>query len=155
MSMFVGCESTAPNQEDSTKAAMIQAEEIENFACINEQAGTAIAVSEATSTIVGEWQLKAMLTMIQKKEIPNYSLKINSDLSVTVFKGGKKIHEDKLTISKETGENYSTLKVESSRENFSADDFNFLYGNLRICEKELLIDNGMMFDAPAYYFRKK
>ena len=147
------CESNAPN-EDSSAVAMIEAEDVNNFNCINAQADNAISTSEAKTNIVGEWQLKAILTMIPNNEVPNIVLKVNNDLSVTVTKAGKKVHEDKLKISKESGENYSVLKIESSRGEFSNGDFNFLYGNLRVCEKELFIDNGVAFDAPGYFFRK-
>jgi hypothetical protein len=82
-------------------------------------------------------------------------LKISKDLSVSVFRAGKNLHDDELSISTEVGNVFKGLVLESSRKNFSNGDFNFLYGNLRVCDKELLIDNGMAFDAPAYFFRKK
>lgn len=151
----VACESTDANQEGLSTVAMIQAEDTTSFTCINEQADNAISVAEAKANIVGQWQLKAVLTMLPQNEVANFVLKIGSDLTVSVFKAGKQIHEDKLVISEESGENYRTLKVESSRRDFSNGDFNFLYGNLRVCEKELFIDNGVAFDAPGYFFRKK
>ncbi|MFB0909307.1 MAG: hypothetical protein QMB03_13750 [Spirosomataceae bacterium] len=154
VSLFFSCESQNIDGEIGG-VAMIQAEEIANFTCINKQADNAIPVSEAKDKIAGEWQLKAMLTMIQVNEVPNVVLKINKDLSVTVLQAGKKIHDDKLIITEKSGDNYRLLKIESSRQEFSNGDFNFLYGNLRVCDNELFIDNGIAFDAPGYYFRKK
>jgi uncharacterized protein (DUF111 family) len=152
--LFLSCESQSVDKEIST-VAMIQAEEIANFTCINKQADNAIPVSEAKDKIAGEWQLKAILTMIQSNEVPNIVLKVSEDLSVTVLQAGKKVHDDKLKITEESGDNYRVLKIESSRENFSNGNFNFLYGNLRVCDNELFIDNGIAFDAPGYFFRKK
>ncbi len=155
LTSVITCDTTVPNQDGMSTLAMIQAESLENFTCVNGQADKAIAVSEAKTRISGEWQLKAVMTMLQQNEVPNFVLQISDDLSVSVFRAGKKIHKDKLKITEESGENYRVLKLESSRKDFSNGDFNFLYGTLRVCDKELLIDNGMMFDAPGYYFRKR
>lgn len=149
------CESEVINNEEESTVAMIQAEEISNFTCINSQADEAIPLEDATSKIVGEWQLKAILTMIQSNEVPNIVLKIDNNLEVSVLEAGKKVHDDKLKITVESGENYSILKLESSRGEFSNGNYNFLYGNLRVCDNELFIDNGIAFDAPGYYFRKR
>lgn len=154
ISLFFSCESQSVEEEMST-LAMIQAEEIASFTCINQQADEAIPASSAADKIIGEWQLKAIMTMRPNDEVPNIVLKISKDLSVSVFRAGKNLHDDELSISTEVGNVFKGLVLESSRKNFSNGDFNFLYGNLRVCDKELLIDNGMAFDAPAYFFRKK
>lgn len=154
LTSVITCDTTLPSQDENSSLAMLQAENLENFTCVNAQADKAISVSEAKEKISGEWQLKAVMTMIPQNEVPNFVLKITDDLSVSVFRAGKKIHEDELKITEESGENYRVLKLESSRQDFSNGDFNFLYGNLRVCEKELFIDNGIMFDAPGYFFRK-
>lgn len=154
LSILISCESESVDEEIST-VAMIEAESIADFTCINEQADNAPPVSEAKNKVVGDWQLKAILTMLPSNEIPNIVLRIDNELAVSVFQAGVIVHADNLKITGESGTNYSILKLESSRENFSNGDFNFLYGNLRVCDNELFIDNGIAFDAPGYYFRKK
>ncbi len=153
-SLLFSCESPSVNEEMST-VAMIQAEEPSSFNCINEQVDKAIPVIEASNKIVGEWQLKAIISMLPRNQIPNIVLKIDRDLAVRVFLAGKEIHRDKLSFSTEFDNVFRNLVIQSSRQEFSNGDFNFLYGNLRICNKEKLIDNGIAFDAPGYLFRKK
>ncbi|MDP5122212.1 MAG: hypothetical protein NWQ46_11495 [Spirosomaceae bacterium] len=152
--LIFSCESQTVDEEMSTEA-MIQAEATGSFNCINEQADKPITLTEANSKMAGEWQLKAIMTMIPSNEVPNIVLKIDKDLAVSVYIAGKKQHDDQLSIATEAGNVFKGIVLQSSRNQFSNGDFNFLYGNLRVCDKEMLIDNGMAFDAPAYFFRKK
>lgn len=154
--LFASCESTDPEKDEGLSTeAMIQAEAVSNFTCINKQADNAIPVADAKAKIVGEWQLKTIISMLPSNQIPNIVLKIDQDLAVKVFLAGKEIHTDKLSFSTEFDNVFRNLVIQSSRQEFSNGDFNFLYGNLRVCDSELFIDNGIAFDAPGYLFRKK
>lgn len=149
---FWSCETQ--QAEDLSQLEMIEAEQVQNFSCLNAQLKTAKSVSETQNLIPGTWQLKAIMSMLPSTEIPNYVLVIDNDYNVIVKKAGKSVVADKLIFFEKNEYGSSVIGLKNTKQYFDNQDFSFLYGTIRICENELLIDNGMAFDAPGYYFRK-
>lgn len=149
-----GCEK-AITDDETENLAMIQAENASEFECINNQADNPPSIAVAKERMVGTWQLKSIFSMLPPKEIPNIELTINNDLSTILKKGGKVIDNGQLTLKEETVNDFTSIKISSNKEYFDNGEYGYLFGYFRVCEKEMLIDNGMMFDAPGYFFRKK
>jgi hypothetical protein len=152
---FFSCESenaTPKSRENLTMA---------DFDCLNKQANQSLTVSEANKLIYGKWKLYGMLTMLPTKEIPDIKL-ILSNLPTSpsekpvaeIFENGVLKGMVKFVLKEMKWETYTNVVVESENVSLPADYYNFIKGNIRICEGELMIDNGIAFDAPAYLFRK-
>lgn len=134
---------------------------ISDFDCLNKQADNSLTLMEANKYIFGEWQLNGMITMLPSKEIPDLKIILsNIPASPTekpiaeIFENGVSKGNVKFELKEMKWESYISVVMESENVSLSTDYYNFIKGNIRICEGELMIDNGMAFDAPAYLFRK-
>ncbi|MCU0324944.1 MAG: hypothetical protein MUF45_06785 [Spirosomaceae bacterium] len=135
-------------------------ESLKDFDCINKAVDKSLTISEVRSKIFGEWQLKGMITMLPTKEVPDSKVifkKIAGDTDNVLgeyYLNGKLKGSAVCTFKQVNIEQTSYVTMSSDKEMFDADTYNFFRGNIRICDEELMIDNGMAFDAPAYLFRK-
>jgi hypothetical protein len=73
-----------------------------------------------------------------------------------VMEKGKMIGTVTYTISESIGEDKNKYLKINSGENitYTNGNGNIIRGQLRICQNELLLDNGMAFDAPGYLFKR-
>lgn len=131
----------------------IQREEVSAFDCINKQADNPPKLSDAQKWIVGKWQLKSIITMVPENQIPNMQAEFLSDGTVFVFLAGKKVYTDAFSIIENKEGNYSSLQLINDNL-LSESEYRIVNGTLRICEKEMMVDQGIAFDAPGYLFRK-
>lgn len=158
---FISCENDDP-EGLTPLPAMIQAEEPSAFECINAQADNPPTLENAKKWIVGKWQLKAMITMIQNSEVPNYQVEFKEDGGVFVSKAGELIYTDAYSLIE--GEQFENPAIQIITDNLmpNSTEGDLVIGNegsiikgwVRICENELMLDHGIAFDAPGYLFRK-
>ncbi len=98
--------------------------------------------------------------MIPSTEVPNIKIEFLADGGVTVTNAGKTVFTNAYSINAVTENDYSYINITTDAvtitDEFGQDSSgdNFLKGTIRICENELLIDNGIAFDAPGYLLRK-
>ena len=145
------------NDKDSAinpNSEMIQGEDSGEFPCVNAQADTLPTLDSAKALIVGKWQLKGMIARMANPEIPNYQIEFLADGGVTVTLAGKKVFSDAYSVIEETSNGYRNLKLITDSLMDLENQHNIVKGNIRICEKELMLDQGIAFDAPGYLFRK-
>ncbi len=146
-------ENTTPKSRENLSLA--------DFECLNLQADKSLTISEVNKKIYGEWQLYGLLTMLPTKEIPDLMIVLSNITAspsekptAQIFENGKLKGKVKFTFKEMKLEEFTSVTIESENETLPVDYYNFIKGTIRICEAELMIDNGMAFDAPAYLFRK-
>jgi hypothetical protein len=120
--------------------------------------------AEANQHIYGRWKLiKIFAFRVQNIEVPDMEiLFVGSPGTVTdnqvayVMEKGKMIGTVTYTISESIGEDKNKYLNINSGENitYTNGNGNIIRGQLRICQNELLLDNGMAFDAPGYLFKR-
>lgn len=154
------CEKASVDTEISDSIAFVEAEAYSEFDCINQQADNPTSEDNARKWIVGKWQLKGMITMMPTTEVPNIKIEFKEDGGVFVTNAGKNIFTNAYSINETTENGFKYLIISTdfitNTDNFGNDlgEYNFLKGTIRICENELMIDNGIAFDAPGYLLRK-
>ena len=126
-----------------------------NFDCVNAQFDNAPTLGEASSRIVGQWQLKKMAAMRIQTEVPNIRLVFSSNKTVEVYQNEQLIQQDKYQLIENQQGTTRFIALETTKTTFQNGDYSFLRGTVRVCDAELLIDNGMAFDAPGYFFVKQ
>ncbi|MBA4848933.1 hypothetical protein [Emticicia sp. BO119] len=147
------------SDQDVPSPNMVKAESILDFDCLRNSANVSLKIADVKKEIYGEWQLKGMITMVPPSdEVPNVKLIISEKAD------GKQLAEiyenDKLTkimtydLIQSEYEQIFMVGINPDKEKFDDGSYNFIRGSIRICTGELMIDNGMAFDAPAYLFRK-
>lgn len=151
-SLLVSCESM--DMKDKTEN-FLQAENLNDFDCINKQADSAASLKDAQKWIVGKWRLKGIISMLPSNQVPDIELEFFEDGGVFVYKNGVNTYTDAYSIVEKTENSYSYLKLIGDNMILDHQETPIPRGVLRICEKELMIDQGMAFDAPAYLFRKE
>jgi hypothetical protein len=119
---------------------------------------------EANQHIYGRWKLiKIFAFRAPNVEVPDMEiLFVGSPGTATdnqvayVIQKGINIGTVKYTISESLGENKNKYLNINSGENitYTNGNSNIIRGQLRICQNELLLDNGMAFDAPGYLFKR-
>ncbi|MFT5885514.1 MAG: hypothetical protein ACI9IP_001974 [Arcticibacterium sp.] len=157
---FTACEDKAMEGENLDAVAFVQAESFQDFTCVYQQADNPPAIADARKWIVGKWQLKGIISMVPNMEVPNIKVEFLADGGVFVTNAGKTVFTNAYSINDVTENNYSYINITTDAtvitdglgQDSSGD--NFLKGTIRICENELMIDNGIAFDAPGYLFRK-
>jgi hypothetical protein len=126
-----------------------------NFDCVNAQADKAPALADAQKNIVGSWTLKRVASMMPTTSVPNIEIIFRQNGSYDLIKDGKVIGTDTYKIKEESMSNSTWLTISATQESFSNQEYNIVRGSLRVCANEMLIDNGMAFDAPGFYFARK
>lgn len=147
-------------KNDSSTPIPTESQTLNDFPCLMKQANESLTTATVNKNIFGNWQLYGKLTMLPTKQIPNLKLTIlplqgnKETLSIEIFENN--LSKGKVTAKLSEIDALQQTFVQINSENISlpSDYYNFIRGTVRICEKELMIDNGMAFDAPAYLFRK-
>lgn len=134
--------------------AMIQKEEPSAFTCINSQADNPPTLDNAKKWIVGKWQLKSMITMMPNTQVPNYQIEFKEDGGVFVNLAGVAVYTDAYSVVETVENNFSSIKMVTDNLMDFSNEHNIVKGTIRICEKELMLDQGIAFDAPGFLFRK-
>lgn len=153
--VFASCEKTSVNAEIPDNVAFLDAEALSEFTCINQQTDNPPRISDARKWIVGKWQLKGMITMIPYVEVPNIKIEFKEDGGVFISNAGENVFTNAYSLNENENNGYKSIVI--STDDFGTDPFNennILSGTIRICENELMIDNGIAFDAPGYLLRK-
>lgn len=145
---------TETEDEEIPFPAMIQAEEPTAFSCINAQADNSPTLENAKKLLIGKWQLKGVIAMIRNPEIPNYQIEFKEDGGVFITLAGKSVFTDAYSLIEATENDFRYLKLVTDNLLGANNEHNIAKGTVRVCEKELMLDQGIAFDAPGYLFRK-
>lgn len=145
--------------EEIPALGMVKAESILDFDCLRNWADVSLKIADAKKEIYGEWQLKGMITMMPpSSEVPDVKLRIsqkdNGKQLAEIYENGKLTHTMTYDLKQEEYEKLLWVAIQPDKETFDDGSYNYIKGSIRICPGELMIDNGMAFDAPAYLFRK-
>lgn len=145
---------TTNDKEEIPIPAMIQGEEPAAFSCVNAQADNPPTLETAKKLIVGKWQLKGVIAMIENPEIPNYQVEFMEDGGVFVTLAGKNVYTDAYSLVENNENNYRSINLVTDTFPETFNENNIVKGTIRICENELMVDQGIAFDAPGYLFRR-
>jgi hypothetical protein len=129
---------------------------------LNKQANQSLTKKLATKYIYGEWQLAGMITMVPTNVIPDIKVVFKDVLGAPIdkqiaeyYENGKLLGSTLYTLNQIENGEQKMVEIKSDVEIFDNQVYNLFRGNIRICENELMIDNGIAFDAPGYLFRRK
>lgn len=125
----------------------------DNFDCVR-NGGTLKGKAAMEFQIVGIWKLKKVSAMIPNPPVPNVSITFTSASQVQIAKDDKLLYKgpfewqeiDSLT------ETFQILNIKSWDYQTLGD--NYIRGAIRMCNTQLLIDDGMAADGPGYFFVK-
>ena len=117
-----------------------------------------MVVADVKGNIYGEWQLRELIgNMPTKSKVPDLKVvfKEISDKQVAdIYSDGKLSTTIAYSLKQKDGNGYRSVEIISDSTNFQNGDYNFLKGTIRICENQMMIDNGIAVDAPGYIFTK-
>jgi hypothetical protein len=135
--------SCAKNDDINTESAL----KASDFDCINDNIDKALNIKDVEAFLYKSWKLRYVATMLPSNKIDNIELKFNKDGVCEIYKDGKLSESVGFKIYNKLENNFKSVNIESQKSNSQ-----ILNGRIMICEKQLLIDQGMALDAPAYYF---
>lgn len=152
----MACETeNVANSEAIDNVEFIEAETLEEFNCVGQQVEDLPSIEDARTMIVGTWQLKGMITMMPTEEVPNIKVEFKEDGGVFVTNAGENVFTNAYSINENVSEDgYRSIVITTDEFGTDFNENNFIKGTIRICEDELMIDNGIAFDAPGYLLRK-
>lgn len=139
---------------------MIKAESILDFDCLRNSADVPLKIADVKKEIYGEWQLKGMITMAPPAtgDMPDVRLVISQKGTgkqfAEIYRDGKLVNTMTYDLEQIEQGKLAWVTIKPDKETFDDGTYNYIKGSIRICPGELMIDNGMAFDAPAYLFRK-
>ncbi|GAB3519739.1 hypothetical protein [Emticicia fontis] len=139
---------------------MIKSESILDFDCLRNSADVPLKIADVKKEIYGEWQLKGMITMMPPttEDMPDIRLvisqKANGKQLAEIFRDGKIVNTMTYDLEQFEQDKLAWVIIKPDKETFDDGSYNYIKGSIRICPGQLMIDNGMAFDAPAYLFRK-
>ena len=125
--------------------------------CLNKTVDEPVVVADVKGKIYGEWQLRELIANIPNPKVPNLKIifKEISDKQVAdIYSDGKLSTTIAYSLKQKDGNGYRSVEIISDSTNFQNGDYNFLKGTIRICENQMMIDNGIAVDAPGYIFTK-
>jgi hypothetical protein len=132
-----------------------------NSDCLNKTVNDSVRVADVKSKIYGEWQLKQLIANIPNPKVPDLKVVFKDVLGVPIDKQVADVYENSklkatmlYSLKQISNNNYQTVEIVSDLESFPNGEYNFLRGTVRACENNLMIDNGIAFDAPGYVFEK-
>lgn len=165
--LLIGCSlfsllylNSCKNKDEEVPALnMLKAESILDFDCLRNSADVPLKIADVKKEIYGEWQMKGIITMSPAAtEIPDVRLVISQKSDgkqlAQIFENGKLTHSTTFDFKQEAFEKLFWVTIQPDKDRFDDDSYNYIKGSIRICPGQLMIDNGMAFDAPAYLFRK-
>lgn len=151
---FIACEKDDVSEAINDELAFITSESLEEFDCVGQQVETLPTIEDARAMIVGTWQLKGMITMVPTEEVPNIKIEFKEDGGVFVTNAGQNVFTNAYSINDKVENDYRSIVITTDEFGMETNEYNFLTGTIRICENELMIDNGIAFDAPGYLLRR-
>ncbi|MGL4631843.1 MAG: hypothetical protein ACRCVT_11640 [Leadbetterella sp.] len=125
-----------------------------DFVCIYQNTEVSIKVETISKDIVGTWDLRRKEGFrIQPQDVVSNTIRFKFDKFglAEVYENGKLSFLINYKVIQKTANNVQFVSIESDP---SKDKTNILNGTIRICDNELVIDQGLAFDAPAYFFKK-
>ena len=150
------CKKSAIDSMKSNKA-----ESFQDFDCLSKSVDKPLLVSTVRSKIDGEWQLRGTIFNMPTTEVPDVRIifqtlsGILSDIHmISLYEDGVFKHSITYTLKQEGLNTIPYVTLVTDKDHFDNGDYNFFKGTIRICDNELMIDNGIAFDAPGYLFRK-
>jgi hypothetical protein len=150
-SVLVACKSKSEVLTNSLKP-----EEVGDFACLNANVDKPYTIPDINTYLFTSWTLKNIATMVPSKTVPDIRLVFNKNGTADVFQDGKKAYQTNFSLKEESANAFKWVTLSSEANTIPDHPIikHILAGTIRICEKELILDQGMAFDAPAYFFRK-
>lgn len=152
--------SCKPSDQDDVQALKtFKAESIVDFDCLYKSADVPLTIADVKKEIYGEWQMKGIIAMVQSDaDIPDVKLVISQKSDgkqlAEILNDGKLAFSSTFDLEQNSHNELKWVTIKPDREYFNDSTYNFIRGSIRICPGQLLIDNGMAFDAPAFLFRK-
>lgn len=151
--------SCTTSDEEVTAINIIKAESIIDFDCLRISADVPLTIADVKKGIYGEWQLKGTTTQSPlQEEMPDVKLKISQKSTgkqlVEIYENGKLAKTMTYDLEQNQHEKLLWVTIKPDLETFADGSYNYIKGAIRLCPNELMIDNGMAFDAPAYLYRK-
>ena len=129
--------------------------------CLNKTVDNPVIIADIKSKIYGEWQLRELIANIPNPKVPDLkvifkpSQGFQNDKDVAdIYENGKLTNTMSFSLKQKNGNGYQSVEMVSDSEIFQNGDYNFLRGTIRICETQMMIDNGIAFDAPGYVLTK-
>jgi hypothetical protein len=120
-----------------------------------------IFLADVKSEIYGEWQLTTYIANIPNPKVPDLKVIFKDVLGnpidkqiADIYENGKLTNTVLYSLKQSSTNNHQVVQIVSDSTRFQNGDYNFLRGNIRICENQMMIDNGIALDAPGYIFTK-
>ena len=136
-------------------------QEVSTSDCLNKTANNLVVVADVKSLIYGEWQLKKLIGNMPNPKVPDLKIAFkptsgfqNDKQIADIYTNGKLTSTMIFSLEQKNGNGFQSVEIVSDSTNFQNGDYNFLRGTIRICENQMMIDNGIAFDAPGYVFMK-
>ena len=104
--------------------------------------------------IMGIWQLKKVSAMIPNPPVPNVSVIFLPASQVQIAKDDKLIYKGAYELKENISPIDTTYWVNIPSWNYQTMGDNYVRGTIRMCNTQLLIDDGMAADGPGYYYTK-
>ena len=129
--------------------------------CLNKTVNDPVLVDDVKSKIYGKWQLKKLIGNMPNPKVPDLMVNFkpisgfqNVYQVADIYTNGKLTSTMQFLLKQRNGNGYQSVEIVSDSTNFQNGDYNFLKGTIRTCENQMMIDNGIAFDAPGYVFMK-
>jgi hypothetical protein len=129
-----------------------------DFDCLETLVDKPQDLAQAQGWIQGTWQQTGMITMMPQTRVPAVKIVFKNHLMGPTDRQLAEVYEnDRLvtTVVYILTQTASGLTMVSENPVMLSTGEMQLRGRVLICEQELMIDNGMAFDAPAYLFRRR
>jgi hypothetical protein len=117
------------------------------------------SMADVEKNIEGNWQLTGYTAGRALQIKPNLQIffskgAVKNEYIAEVSEDNKSIGKMAFTIIEKLEEKNLVLNSDQSK-SFTNGRNNFLFGNFRICQNQLMIDHGGIFDAPVFIFDKE
>ena len=135
--------------------------EVSTSDCLNKTVDNPVLVEDVKNLIQGEWQLKELIGNMPNPKVPDLKVTFKptsgfqTDYKIAeIYANGKLTNTTTFLLKQKNGNGFQSVEIVSDSTNFQNGEYNFLRGTIRICENQMMIDNGIAFDAPGYVFVK-
>lgn len=129
--------------------------------CLRKTVNEPVFVADVKSKIYGEWQLIELIADIPNPKVPNLKVifkdvlgNANDKQLADIYENGKLISTMAYYLKQNNSNSYHFVEIVSDSTKLQNGDYNFIKGSIRICENQMMIDNGIALDAPGYVFIK-
>jgi hypothetical protein len=117
------------------------------------------SMADVEKNIEGKWNLTEYTAGRAPQAKPKLEIEFTkgstkNEYVAQVFEDKKAIGNVTFAITERTEEK-NLILTSDQKKLFTNDRYNFFYGNFRICQNQLMIDNGGIFDAPVFIFDKE